>query len=78
MRKERVDASDDLSGLLDVGLVGNFAAVFRDGEDARAGEGFEGIAEMRVDVAQTDGKSIAQVKQKRGQNRGNEDALDDG
>jgi len=64
--KERVDAGNGLVGLLDVALVGNFAIVFRDGQDARGGERFERIVGVWMDAANADGKSIAQVEQGRG------------
>jgi len=78
MREEGVDAGDGLHRLLDVGLVGDLAVVFWDGEYARGGEGFERIVGLRTDGAEADGKSIAEVEQEHGQKCGDQDALCDG
>jgi len=51
MREEGVDAGDRLLGILGVHFIFGLAILFRDGQDAKRLEGFEGISGLRMEHA---------------------------
>ncbi len=75
MREERVDALGGLLGLQLVDGVFRFAAFFLDGEDAKPGDRFEGIARLGMQHAHADGKEISRVGEHKRRGSSNGDAF---
>lgn len=64
MGEQGVYADGGLPGLKLVEGVFGFAAFFSDGEDAKRGDGFEGIGGLRVQQAYADGEVISGIKER--------------
>lgn len=75
MRKDGVDASDGLLRLLLVELVFGTAILLRDGQHARGGDGFEGVAGARMANAETNGDGVTKEDERGNDGDGGQEAF---